>query len=93
MQETVMLAEWQQGNDWSRYSTEVVIILHSVVQRTASKFMEKIGALVQPIWTICLDEIVRFVTGVMREEKMNENVKTYLNKFSKQVVALLVDLS
>lgn len=42
--------------------------------------MEEVGALLQPIWTMRMDKIVRCVVCEEREEK-TENVKTLMHAF------------
>lgn len=54
--------------------------------------MKKSGVISEQIWSVCFDNIVRFVAGKEREEEKNENVKTVFNIFSKHGVELLVDL-
>lgn len=62
-------------------STEVGRSLHIVVYRGSSKCMEKDGGLLQPIWTVSLDNFIKCVVSAGIETKRNENVTTSLNMF------------
>lgn len=54
--------------------------------------MEECGGLVQPILTVCLDEIVGFVASAGMEENRSENLTTLLNTFLKYADEVLAEL-
>lgn len=54
--------------------------------------MEEVDALVQPIFTDCLDKIVGSAAGGKIKEEGNRKVKALLNIFSKHAIEVLVDL-
>lgn len=54
--------------------------------------MEGSAGLVQPIWAVSMDEIVRCIAGARIEEERNEKLTTLLNIFSKHGVDVLADL-
>lgn len=68
VQQTVMLMEWQQKGVRHTMSTEVGRSSQSVIYRRSSKYMES-GGLVQPIWRLCLNEIVRPVASTEIQEE------------------------
>lgn len=54
-----------------------------MIQRRFTKRMEEGSELAQPIWTVCLEKIVRCTASAGTEEQRNNNVTTLLNRFSK----------
>lgn len=46
----------------------------------------------QPIWTVCLDDVVRYVVSVEKQKDNNKNVETLLNMFSKQSIDVVGSL-
>lgn len=54
--------------------------------------MEEGSGLVQPFWSVHLDDIVRFVGSVTVEEERNYNRTTFLSIFSKQCIEELDEL-
>lgn len=46
----------------------------------------------QPIYTVCLDEIVRYPGRARLEEERNENMRALLNVLSKHGVKVLADV-
>lgn len=49
----------------------------SVVGTRVLIYGDKDVCLVQPIWIVCLDEIVKCVVSREKKEKINENVKNH----------------
>lgn len=92
MQKTLMLMTRKQRGERYKMSTKIESRSQSVVHRRYSKYMEVGGALVQPIWIMSSDEIVRSNSSTGTREQRNENVTTILNNFSKYGVVVLADL-
>lgn len=92
MQETVKLMERQQISERPRMSTEIGSRLQSLLHRSPSKYVEGPVELVQLIWSVCLDVVVRCVVCDEKVENRNWNMRILLNKFSKQLIEGLVDL-
>lgn len=57
-----------------------------------SKFLEECGGSIRPIWTVCLDEMVRCVAVAGIEEERSQKVITLLKMFSKHIVEVRADL-
>lgn len=72
--------------------TEERHFLQIAVHPNSAKSMEQEGGLVQLVWFVCFDEILRRVATVEMNEK-TENVTTLLNIFSKHGVKALPDLA
>lgn len=64
-------------------STEVVRSPQIMVHRRSPKHVEEGSGLVQPIWTTCLEEIVRYVASARIRKVRKENVTTLLHVFWK----------
>lgn len=77
-----------------RYTMSLVVgsRLRSVVYRRFFTYIDIADELLQPIWTVCSDEIVRCIASAGIEEKQIEDVKTLLNMFSKNGAEVLAGL-
>lgn len=87
-----MLMERKRIGEQQTMSTEFGSSSQSVIHLRFSKCMEDVGGLVQRISTVCLDEIVGFVTSEMIKERRLENVTTSLNISSSHSVEVLAIL-
>lgn len=63
-----------------------------MVNRKSPKFTEEGDGIVQPIWTVCWDKIVRCLPAAGIEENRHENVTTFRSIFSKLDVKIPADL-
>lgn len=68
MQETVTFMEQKQRDERPRISSEISSKLQSVEDKNACRRLEEGGGVVQPIWPVCLDEIVGCISGEERKE-------------------------
>lgn len=87
-----MLMKRQQRGELNSISTGKESIFKIVVHRRASICVEEGSAVVQAIWTMCLDEIVRYVNNEKRKVGMYEEVKSLFSMSLMYVSKILVDL-
>lgn len=76
-------------------STSVGYSKQSEAQWRASRHIDDGGSgsgVLYSLWTVCLDETVRYVAGGQREEEMNKNMKAHLNMFSNHGAEIQTDL-
>lgn len=92
MQKIVILMERKRTDKRHKISTQIGSSLQNVIHRRSSEYFEEGGGFVQPIWTVCMDEMVRFVASAGIEGERSESMKTLLNVFSKPGVEKLADL-
>lgn len=64
----------------------------SLVHWSSYNRMEESGGFGQPIWTVCLTEIVRCLPSAGSNGKRNKNVTTSLNTFLNNGVKVHADL-
>lgn len=88
----MMSMERQQTDERDRMSIEEAISLQSVVHRKCSKCMQGSGGLVQLLWIVALNKIVRYLASAGLEEERNERVTITLNRFSMRGVNVLAEL-
>lgn len=92
IQETVMYMERQRSGEQHAMSTEPMTSSQSIVHLMFSRCMEEGGRLLQPIWSVCLDDTVGYVARVGIEKDSNKNATILLNMFAKHGVELQADL-
>lgn len=64
----------QKRNRRPEMSAGIALTLESMKNKRAFRRTHKSVTVVQPLWTVCLDEIVSCFGGKQREEEVNENV-------------------
>lgn len=65
--------------------------MQRVVHSDASRCMQESGTIVPQACAVCLDDIVRCVTGGEKKERMNKNIRKVVNMSSQHGVEVLVD--
>lgn len=74
-----MLREQQQKDEQLTMCTGVMRSSRNVVHCRSSNNMEEVGGLVQPVWTVCMEEVVECVVSAGVEEGKDKNVTKVLN--------------